>query len=107
MNKRKQKQMRRLLAAKRTEKCGQNSLQIEMKKLRANVWDLAVQSQETANRLKSQGETLRLCNRFFVKEIANLENRITTDRIGDVLLAIIGGMIGGAIAMVTWILCLI
>ena len=100
MNKRKQKQIRQIMAAKCAEKCGQ----IELKNLQAQVWDLAVQSQQTVSFIKTQGETIRLLNRFFSKEINRLENRLTTDRIGAILLGLIGGVIGTAIAVFMWIL---
>ena len=99
MNKRKQKQIRQIMAAKCAEKCG-----LELKNLQAQVWDLAVQSQQTVSFTKTQGETIRLLNRFFSKEINRLENRLTTDRIGSILLGLIGGVIGAALAVFMWIL---
>ncbi|OOF58909.1 hypothetical protein [Rodentibacter myodis] len=107
MKKRKQKQMQRLLAAKQAEKCGQKCSQIELKNLQGQVWDLAIQSQQTVNQIKTHGETLRLCNRFFSKEIQRLEKRLTTDRIGDTLLNLLGGMIGGIVGVFMWILCIL
>lgn len=107
MNKRKQKQLRRLLAAKRAEKQDQKCGQIELKNLQGQVWDLAVQSQQIANQLKTQAESLRLCNRFFLKEIKRLEKYLTADRIGDVVLSLLGGMIGGMFGVFMWILCIL
>lgn len=102
MNKRKQKQIRRILAAKRVKKCGQ----IDLKNLQAQVWDLAVQSQQTASWVKTQGETIRLLNRFHLREIGRLEKLITSAHIGDPLLgllALLGGMIGGLVGMFIWL----
>lgn len=103
MNKRKQKQIRRILAAKRAEKCGQ----IDLKNLQAQVWDLAVQSQQTASWVKTQGETIRLLNRFHLREIGRLEKRTTSAHIGDTLLGLLGGMIGGLVGMFMWLLWVI
>ncbi|HHF7319059.1 hypothetical protein BV154_000620 [Haemophilus influenzae] len=97
MNKRKQKQIRRILAAKRVKKCGQ----IDLKNLQAQVWDIAVQSQQTASWVKTQGETNRLICRYFSKEIARLEKRKTPEL---ALLAIALGFICGALG---YILCLL
>lgn len=103
MNKRKQKQIRRILAAKRAEKCGQ----IDLKNLQAQVWDLAVQSQQTASWVKTQGETIRQLNRFHLREIGRLEKHITSAHIGDTLLGLLGGMIGGLVGMFMWLLWVI
>ena len=103
MNKRKQKQIRQIMAAKRAEKCGQ----IDLKNLQAQVWDLAVQSQQTASWVKTQGETIRLLNRFHLREIDRLEKRITSAHIGDTLLGLLGGMIGGLVGMFMWLLWVI
>ena len=100
MNKRKQKQIRQIMAAKCAEKCG-----LELKNLQAQVWDLAVQSQQTASWVKTQGETIRLLNRFHLREIGRLEKRITSAPIGDTLL--LGGMIGGLVGMFMWLLWVI
>ena len=48
MNKRKQKQIRQIMAAKRAEKCGQ----IEVEKLKADVWTLSIHLQQTNRSLK-------------------------------------------------------
>ena len=93
MNKRKQKQIRQIMAAKRAEKCGQ----IDLKNLQTQVWDLAVQSQQTASWVKTQGETNRLICRYFSKEIARLEKRKTLEL--TTLLAIALGFIGGVIGI--------
>lgn len=103
MKKRKQKQLQRILAAKRAEKCGQ----FEPKILQGQIWDLAVQLQQLESRHNTQSELIRLLNRFYSKEISRLEKHITTDRIGDILLALIGGMIGGVVGMFMWILCIL
>ncbi|CBY80375.1 hypothetical protein AO053_02250 [Haemophilus influenzae biotype aegyptius] len=101
MNKRKQKQLRRIMAAKRAEKCGQ----IDLKNLQAQVWDLAVQSQQTASWVKTQGETHRLLYRYFSKEIARLEKRRTPELI---LLAMASGFLGGAVVgYVLWLLAIL
>ena len=103
MNKRKQKQIRQIMAAKCAEKCGQ----IELKNLQAQVWDLAVQSQQTASWVKTQGETIHLLNRFHLREIGRLAKRITSAHIGDTLLGLFGGMIGGLVGMFMWLLWVI
>ncbi|WP_118805314.1 hypothetical protein [Haemophilus haemolyticus] len=95
MNKRKQKQIRRILAAKRAEKCGQ----IDLKNLQAQVWDLAVQSQQTASWVKTQGDTHRLICRYFSKEIERLEQRNMPGYFELILLAIAAGVIGSVISV--------
>ncbi|OOF38832.1 hypothetical protein BKK49_09010 [Rodentibacter rarus] len=104
MKKRKQKQIHRILAAKRTEEQAKKCGQIELKNLQGQVWDLAVQSQQTVSLAKTQSETIKLLNRFFLKEINRLEKHITTDRIGDTLLSLFVGMLGGVFAVFMWIL---
>lgn len=95
MNKRKQKQIRRILVAKRVKKCGQ----IDLKNLQAQVWDLAVQSQQTASWVKTQGETNRLICRYFSKEIERLEQRNMPGYFELILLAIAAGVIGSVISV--------
>ena len=95
MNKRKQKQIRQIMAAKRAEKCGQ----IDLKNLQAQVWDLAVQSQQTASWVKTQGETIRLICRYFSKEIERLEQRNMPGYFELILLAIAAGVIGSVISV--------
>lgn len=95
MNKRKQKQIRRILVAKRVKKCGQ----IDLKNLQAQVWDLAVQSQQTASWVKTQGETNRLICRYFSKEIARLEKQNMPNHLELILLAIASGVIGSVISV--------
>ncbi|BBF12450.1 hypothetical protein Q7610_05005 [Haemophilus influenzae] len=95
MNKRKQKQISRILAAKRVKKCGQ----IDLKNLQAQVWDLAVQSQQTASWVKTQGETNRLICRYFSKEIERLEQRNMPGYFELILLAIAAGVIGSVISV--------
>lgn len=100
MNKRKQKQIRRILAAKRAEKCGQ----IDLKNLQAQVWDLAVQSQQTASWVKTQGETNRLICRYFSKEIALLEQRNRPGYFELILLAIASWFFGGVVGFIVRII---
>ena len=95
MNKRKQKQIRQIMAAKRAEKCGQ----IDLKNLQAQVWDLAVQSQQTASWVKTQGETNRLICRYFSKEIERLEKQNMPNHLELILLAIASGVIGSVISV--------
>lgn len=104
MKKRKQKQINRILAAKRTENNAQKCGQVELKNLQGQVWDLAVQSQQTVSLAKTQSETIKLLNRFFLKEIKRLENRLTTDLIGEGLIGLVSGMIGGVIGVFMWVL---
>ncbi|MEX4360366.1 hypothetical protein MZB24_06960 [Haemophilus influenzae] len=100
MNKRKQKQISRILAAKRVKKCGQ----IDLKNLQAQVWDLAVQSQQTASWVKTQGETNRLICRYFSKEIARLEQRNTPGYFELILLAIASWFFGGVVGFIVRII---
>ncbi|MCK9073187.1 hypothetical protein MY994_08815 [Haemophilus influenzae] len=95
MNKRKQKQISRILAAKRVKKCGQ----IDLKNLQAQVWDLAVQSQQTASWVKTQEESHRLIYRYFSKEIERLEQRNMPGYFELILLAIAAGVIGSVISV--------
>ena len=103
MNKRKQKQISRILAAKRAEKCGQ----FDLKNLQAQVWDLAVQSQQTASWVKTQGETNRLICRYFSKEIERLEQHNTPGYFELILLAIAAGFIGGVVGLFSWLLAIL
>ncbi|HHE9958745.1 hypothetical protein MY806_04735 [Haemophilus influenzae] len=103
MNKRKQKQIRRIMAAKRVKKCGQ----IDLKNLQAQVWDLAVQSQQTASWVKTQEESHRLIYRYFSKEIARLEQRNMPGYFELILLAIAAGFIGGVVGLFSWLLAIL
>jgi hypothetical protein len=103
MNKRKRKQISRILAAKRAEKCGQ----IEVEKLKADVWALSIHLQQTNRSLKIQNESKESINRYFVRAIKQLEDDITRERISHVLLGLASGMIGGIIGMFIWVLCII
>ena len=103
MNKRKQKQLRRIIVAKRAEKCGQ----FEVEKLKANVWTLLIHLQQTNRSLKIQKESSESINRYFVRAIKQLEDDITRERISHVLLGLVSGMVGGIIGMFMWVLCII
>ncbi len=103
MNKRKRKQISRILAAKRAEKCGQ----IEVEKLKADVWALSIHLQQTNRSLKIQNESKESINRYFVRAIKQLEDDITRERISHVLLGLASGMIGGIIGMFMWVLCIL
>lgn len=103
MNKRKQKQINRILAAKRAEKCSQ----IEVEKLKADVWALSIHLQQTNRSLKIQNESKESINRYFVRAIKQLEDDITRERISHVLLGLASGMIGGIIGMFMWVLCIL
>lgn len=103
MNKRKQKQINRILAAKRAEKCGQ----IEVEKLKVDVWALSIHLQQTNRSLKIQNESKESINRYFVRAIKQLEDDITRERISHVLLGLASGMIGGIIGMFMFILCIL
>ena len=103
MNKRKQKQISRILAAKRAEKCGQ----IEVEKLKADVWALSIHLQQTNRSLKIQNESKESINRYFVRTIKRLEDDIKRERISHVLLGLASGMIGGIIGMFMWVLCIL
>jgi len=103
MNKRKQKQIRRILAAKRAEKCGQ----FEVEKLKANVWTLLIHLQQTNRSLKIQKESRESINRYFVRAIKQLEDDIKRERISHVLLGLASGAVGGIIGMFMWVLCIL
>lgn len=103
MNKRKQKQIRKIMAAKRAEKCGQ----IEVEKLKADVWALSIHLQQTNRSLKIQNESKEYINRYFVRAIKQLEDDITRERISHVLLGLASGMVGGIIGMFMFILCIL
>ena len=103
MNKRKQKQISRILAAKRAEKCGQ----IEVKKLKADVWALSIHLQQTNRSLKIQKESRESINRYFVRAIKQLEDDVKRERISHVLLGLVSGMIGGIIGMFMFVLCVL
>lgn len=103
MNKRKQKQIRQIMAAKRAEKCGQ----IEVEKLKADIWALSIYLQQTNRSLKIQKESRESINRYFVRAIKQLEDDVKSERISHVLLGLVSGMIGGIIGMFMWVLCII
>ena len=103
MNKRKQKQIRQILASKRAEKCGQ----FEVEKLKADVWALSINLQQTNRSLKIQNESSESINRYFVRAIKQLEDDITRKRISHVLLGLAGGMVGGIIGVFIWVLCIL
>ena len=103
MNKRKQKQIRQIMAAKRAKKCGQ----FEVEKLKADVWALSINLQQTNRSLKIQNESSESINRYFVRAIKQLEDDITRERISHVLLGLAGGMVGGIIGMFMWVLCIL
>lgn len=100
MNKRKQKQIRQIMAAKRAEKSGQ----IDLKNLQAQVWDLAVQSQQTASWVKTQGESNRLICRYFSKEVARLEKQNMPNHLELILCAITAGFISGVVGFIVRII---
>lgn len=102
MNKRKQKQIRQIMAAKRAEKCGQ----IEVEKLKADIWALSIHLQQTNRSLKIQKESRESINRYFVRAIKQLEDDVKRERISHVLLGLVSGMIGGFIGMFMFILCI-
>lgn len=103
MNKRKQKQIRQIMAAKRAEKCGQ----FEVEKLKADVWALLIHLQQTNRSLKIQKESRESINRYFVRTIKQLEDDVKRERISHVLLGLVSGMIGGIIGMFMWVLCIL
>ena len=103
MKKRKQKQISRILAAKRAEKCGQ----IEVEKLKADVWALSIHLQQTNRSLKIQKESRESINRYFVRAIKQLEDDIKRERISHVLLGLASGAVGGIIGMFMWVLCIL
>ncbi|HHF5733165.1 hypothetical protein MZA99_03710 [Haemophilus influenzae] len=99
MNKRKQKQISRILAAKRAEKCGQINAEL----------------QETVEYLEGRVHLLRAklsinginLKAYVLEQVINIKHQIVTERFGNVLLGLASGMIGGIIGMFMWVLCIL
>ncbi len=99
MNKRKRKQISRILAAKRAEKCGQINAEL----------------QETIEYLEDRVHLLRgqlsihdiNLKAYVLEQVINIKRQIVTERFGNVLLGLAGGMIGGIIGMFMWVLCIL
>ena len=102
MNKRKQKQLRRILAAKRAEKCGQINAELQetIEYLEERVYLLRAQ-------LSIHGENAINLNAYVLEQAINIKRQIVTERFGNVLLGLAGGMIGGIIGMFMWVLCIL
>lgn len=101
MNKRKQKQLRRILAAKRAEKCGQINAELQetVGYLEGRVHLLRAQ-------LSIHGENAINLKAYVLEQAINIKRQIVTERFGNVLLGLAGGMIGGVIGMFMWVLCI-
>ena len=102
MNKRKQKQLRRIMAAKRTEKCGQINAELQetVEYLKERVHLLRAQ-------LSIHGENAINLKAYVLEQAINIKRQIVTERFGNVLLGLAGGMIGGIIVMFMWVLCIL
>ncbi|OBX90856.1 hypothetical protein A9500_02925 [Haemophilus sp. CCUG 60358] len=99
MNKRKQKQIRRILAAKRTEKCGQ---------INAELQETIEYLEKRVHLLRAKLSIQRINLKAYVLEQAiNIKRQIVTERFGNVLLGLASGMIGGIIGMFMWVLCIL
>lgn len=101
MNKRKQKQISRILAAKRAEKCGQINAELQetVGYLEGRVHLLRAQ-------LSIHGENAINLKAYVLEQAINIKRQIVTERFGNVLLGLAGGMIGGVIGMFMWVLCI-
>ena len=99
MNKRKQKQIRRILAAKRTEKCGQINAELQ-----ETIEDLEKRVHLLRAKLSIQRINLKA---YVLEQAINIKRQIVTERFGNVLLGLASGMIGGIIGMFMWVLCIL
>lgn len=99
MNKRKQKQINRILAAKRAEKCGQINAELQetVGYLEGRVHPLRAQLSINGINLKASVS----------EQVINIKHKIVTERFGNVLLGLASGMIGGIIGMFMWVLCIL
>lgn len=98
MNKRKQKQIRKIMAAKRAEKCGQ---------INAELQETIEYLEECVHLLRAQLSIHGINLKAYVLEQAiNIKRQIVTERFGNVLLGLASGMIGGIIGMFMWVLCI-
>lgn len=99
MNKRKQKQIRRILAAKRAEKCGQINAELQetVGYLEGRVHLLRAQLSINGINLKA----------YVLEQVINIKHQIVTERFGNVLLGLASGMIGGIIGMFMFVLCVL
>nr|DAR77902.1 MAG TPA: Protein of unknown function (DUF1294) [Caudoviricetes sp.] len=102
MNKRKRKQISRILAAKRAEKCGQINAELQetIEYLEDRVHLLKAQ-------LSIQGENAINLKAYVLEQAINIKRQIVIERFGNVLLGLAGGMIGGVIGMFMWVLCIL
>jgi hypothetical protein len=106
MNKRKQKQISRILAAKRAEKCGQIDFDSEIQYLKDYVEELYIVFGKVKHSLKIQCDI----NNYFSKIINRLEDDVIKhkkEKIDSLLLGLASGMIGGIIGMFMWVLCIL
>lgn len=99
MNKRKQKQIRQIMAAKRAEKCGQINAELQetVGYLEGRVHLLRAQLSINSINLKA----------YVLEQVINIKHQIVTERFGNVLLGLASGMIGGIIGMFMWVLCIL
>ena len=99
MNKRKQKQISRILAAKRAEKCGQINAELQ-----ETVGYLEGRVHLLRPQLSINGINLKA---YVLEQVINIKHQIVTERFGNVLLGLASGMIGGIIGMFMWVLCIL
>ena len=99
MNKRKQKQISRILAAKRAEKCGQINVELQ---------ETIEYLEECVHLLRAQlsihGINLKA---YVLEQVINIKRQIITERFSDILLGLAGGIVGGIIGMFMWVLCIL
>ena len=96
MNKRKQKQIRRILAAKRAEKCGQINAELQetVGYLEGRVHLLRAQLSINGINLKA----------YVLEQVINIKRQIVIERCGEIFLGLASGMVGGIIGMFMWVL---
>ena len=101
MNKRKQKQISRILAAKRAEKCGQINVELQetIEYLEERVHLLRAQ-------LSIHGENAINLKAYVLEQVINIKRQIVIERCGEIFLGLASGMVGGIIGMFMFILCI-
>lgn len=102
MNKRKQKQIRQIMAAKRAEKCGQINAELQ-----ENIFYLGENVHLLRAQLSINGENAIYLKAYVLEQVSNIKRQIVTERFGNVLLGLASGMIGGIIGMFMFVLCVL
>ena len=101
MNKRKQKQIRQIMAAKRAD-CGQ---------INAELQETIEYLEERVHLLRAQlsihGENAINLKAYVLEQVINIKRQIVIERCGEIFLGLASGMIGGIIGMFMWVLCIL